>query len=859
MNVLRRWRLALRIAGRELRRSRGVTILVVALVALPLIGVCAYFTVTATSEFSPEERIARALGGADGRITSVPVPDVPLTEQVSAGEARLTTALGPGSDPEPLLETRAVVGAGNRDVSVALHAFAETATTSPLFGLVEGRAPEPEREIGLSVAVAGRLGVAPGETVRLSAGGRDAVVSGLYADRIDTASAFVIVPLTPSVLAAVDPVVSAGGDVSLVWLVRGEPGALAAAGETVLDRAGVLSRIEETPVLEVLGVFLAVLAEIAVVTCAAFAVVARRQRRTHGLLAVVGAEPRQRVSIAYATGVLCGCLAVAVGVPAGVLAAWALLPVFEDRADQDWGALTIPYGLLLIIALFAVLATTISSVLVGRPAAVARPLDALHGRDVVAARAGTARRFTALGLVVAGVALLGLGFTAGPGPAVLGGALIVLGCGFGLTVVLAALVRGHRGPLWFRLVLRDASMATARPSALATAIAGIVMFTTTAAFLLTGLARQSTGYVPSTVEGTAVFSADQPLDRETAAVAAAKLGMPGTGVFREVIYPAERGGLPGFVQADSTLRRCLDQSLRGGSQNVSVDECAKQTGFSLTAPVVAAAAPSALPALIGRPPDATESAAFDTGAALVLNPALRDDTGKVTLRPGAVDGVGGATSLPEPGRTEERRHTLPAVVVGNQQTQLAPMVLLSEASAERYGLKPRGDVSMLFRGSSIPTPGLEDEVRSLLLRGTAGAGELTVERGDPKPRTIMAVNQIAAGVAVALSLAIVITGVALAAGESRGDFAVLAAVGADPRLRRRIAAGQAGLVAISGAVIGIAAGYAAAASSLHAERSGWTLTPVLFSVGGSLLLVAVALIAARQLTSARLPVPRVME
>ncbi|MFD6067280.1 FtsX-like permease family protein [Amycolatopsis lurida] len=859
MKVLRRWRLALRIAGRELRRSRGVTVLIVTLVALPLIGVSGYFTVTATAEFSPEERIARALGGADGRITSIPVPDVPLAKQVSDGEARLAETLGRGSDPEPLLETRAVVGAGDRDVSVALHAFADNATTAPLFGPAAGRAPKSEREIGLSLAVAERLGVTPGETVRLSAGGRDAVVSGLYVDRIDTASAFAIVPLGPSVLAAVDPVVRSGGDVSLVWLVRGDPGALAATGETVLDRAGVLSRIEETPVLEVLGVFFAVLAEIAVVTCAAFAVVARRQRRTHGLLAVVGAEPRQRVSIAYATGVLCGCLAVAAGVPAGILAGWALLPVLEARAEQDWGALTVPYGFLLIVALFAVCATTAGSVLVGRSAAVARPLDALHGRDVVAARAGTGRRLTAAGLVVAGVVLLGLGFTAGPGPAVLGGALIVLGCGFGLAAVLSALVRNHRGPLWFRLVLRDASMATARPSALATAIAGIVMFTTTAAFLLTGLARQPTGYVPSTVEGTAVFAADQRLDRETTAVAAAKLGMPGTGTFREVIYPAERGGLPGFVQADSTLRRCLDQSLAVGSQNVSVDECARKTGFSLTAPVVAAAAPAALTALIGRPPDPAEAAAFDAGAALVLNPALRDDTGKITLRPGSVDGAGGATSVPEPGRTGERRHTLPAVVVGNQQTQLAPMVLLSEATAERYGLAPRGDVSTLFRGSSIPAPGIEDEVRSLLLRGTAGAGELTVERGDPKPRTIMAVNQIAAGVAVALSLAIVITGVALAAGESRGDFAVLAAVGADPRLRRRIAAGQAGLVAISGAVIGLAAGYAAAASSLHAERSGWTLTPLLFSVGGSSLLVAVALIAAWWLTSARLPAPRVME
>ena len=67
-----RWRLALRIARREALRHRVRTLLVLAMVGLPITAVVAAGTLLATRDVTPVEALPRTLGAADVRITGRP-------------------------------------------------------------------------------------------------------------------------------------------------------------------------------------------------------------------------------------------------------------------------------------------------------------------------------------------------------------------------------------------------------------------------------------------------------------------------------------------------------------------------------------------------------------------------------------------------------------------------------------------------------------------------------------------------------------------------------------------------------------------------------------------------------------------
>src|SRR5690606_28785494 len=75
-------------------------------------------------------------------------------------------------------------------------------------------------------------------------------------------------------------------------------------------------------------------------------------------------------------------------------------------------------------------------------------------------------------------------------------------------------------------------------------------------------------------------------------------------------------------------------------------------------------------------------------------------------------------------------------------------------------------------------------------------------------------------VAAALVVGLGATGisVALAAAESRPDLATLGAVGASPAVRRRVAAGQAGVIAVIGGTLGALTGLMLGRALVIAEK-----------------------------------------
>ncbi|MBC7292316.1 MAG: ABC transporter permease, partial [Actinotalea sp.] len=140
------------------------------------------------------------------------------------------------------------------------------------------------------------------------------------------------------------------------------------------------------------------------------------------------------------------------------------------------------------------------------------------------------------------------------------------------------------------------------------------------------------------------------------------------------------------------------------------------------------------------------------------------------------------------------------------------------------------------------------------------AGTVFVEPLEPFGGANLTQLVLAAAAAV---VALGATGIAvgLAAVESRPDLATLAAVGAEPRTRRRFSATQAGLVAGLGTVVGTVAGVALGVVLVLARLPGYESPPVvvlpwatlgLQVLGIPLLAVAVGWVAVR----ANLPLTR---
>jgi putative ABC transport system permease protein len=100
--------------------------------------------------------------------------------------------------------------------------------------------------------------------------------------------------------------------------------------------------------------------------------------------------------------------------------------------------------------------------------------------------------------------------------------------------------------------------------------------------------------------------------------------------------------------------------------------------------------------------------------------------------------------------------------------------------------------------------------------------------------------------------------VGLATSEMRDDLSTLAAVGAGPRLRRRIAAAQAGLIVGIGALLGVAGGIAPAAGLVAFRRDLEWHVPWLPLVITVLVAPALAVAATALLTRPRLILVRRM-
>ncbi|MFL6004540.1 MAG: ABC transporter permease, partial [Nocardioides sp.] len=406
MRRLRTWRPLLRLAWRDAVRSKGRSTLVLAMIALPVLGVVAADVVMQTSDVNAREGLARELGAADARVSfqkgiNRVRQGVDPDRGSSMGSRRGKAPLLAVGDVEKALgrevhATEVRDGAGRVPVDKGVASVAVTQLdlgdplTDGIFEVEEGRVPGAEDEVVINQALASRGSFAVGDALEMGGRGTFTVVgigeSSSYRD-------------FPVVVGPSDDL-AGGTQRSRTLLVDAGPvtwsdvRALNAIGGTVLSRAVILDPPpnSELPAavrmsqgtddaLLAVGALIVVMALIEVVLLAgpAFAVGARRQSRVLALMAATGGTPQQTRRAVLASGIVLGGLGAALGVVLGVVLAFVAMPVVQRFSNMWLGPFEVPWLHLLGIASFGLVSALLAAVV---PAWIA------SRQDVVAVLAG---------------------------------------------------------------------------------------------------------------------------------------------------------------------------------------------------------------------------------------------------------------------------------------------------------------------------------------------------------------------------------------------------------------------------------------------------------------------------------------
>ncbi|TCO45998.1 putative ABC transport system permease protein [Kribbella antiqua] len=812
------WGPPLRIARRTTRKSLGRTFLVACLIGLPVLAATWMGVVFKTS--SPEgENLARIeIGQADarldvtqyGKLAALPgEPSLMSSEPAPAEGAEQPVRVPATFDPTPLLPggstvARAFVDAGMVEIrgpqantSVSLVVGDGTSQlTQGTVKLDQGRLPATKSEIAVSPSLAKQLGLgAPTGTVT-SATGKSYAVVGI-ARTMSTPSAETIFAAPDTALRAADPGTSVRYLVKLPASADAKTLAkqLPDQGLFLLPRANIVDPPPDPygGTSGDLGPYAAMalvigfgILEIILLAGTAFAVGARRQTRELGLVMAAGGTPRDVRRIVLLQGLFAGL----VGVIGGLAVATALVlagkPVWEEMTSAIFTGWQIPWTSVVLIALLGLLAGLAAAVVPAIAAARQTPMAALAGR--FATTTGSARvRVPAVVLLVGGMVcvFIGSGLIAAAlkeaqrsrpeatvtptGPI----ALVLLGITAtiaALVWMLPSLVAKFAGfarvlPLSARLAVRDAARHRHRTGPATAAIMMAVAGTAAVAFAASnGIAAEAKGYTPIAKHGDAVVHFENvPYSQSTEQKVAALLPVRHTYRLATVSLPDAKTNEWGYLP---TLYAMSPVDSQG-------------TSYSLGLLAVD-------PAFIARFDEYGAKAADELRAGKVVLPNWNGQ--KVDLY---TDGEAGESS---PART------LDAAATGAPPniSFLRDNALISNETAAKVGTVTTFEVQ--YELTREPT---EDELAAVA-RLLGNDDVLKVERGFQSPARMFMIGILVAATVVTL-LGVAIS-VSLSAAEGRADLATLAAIGAQPRRRRNLAAAQAWVLGQFGCLLGVGVG-----------------------------------------------------
>ncbi|MFI7896106.1 FtsX-like permease family protein [Streptomyces sp. CACIS-1.16CA] len=574
MSPLPGWRAAFRIARRDAARAKGRSALVVAMIALPVLGVTAADLTYRSALPTKAEELTAELGSADARFMSTSVGPVKL-QQMPDGINWSTPEGAPDPTPEEQakpVDVPAAFPEGSRYLTersvpasvTTRHGIADTEVSelrisdAMLRGRIEltdGTYPRKPDEIAATSDFVKAAGLSIGDSVTVRGPELTYTLTGtvelpadLRADALYALPGSVIDPWQKA--ADRDKTILPPQPSDPKWLVKGPAGAgvtwqdiLAAneRGVVVKSRQVALNPPPDSEVpmssmssgysteaettAAVLTVAAMAVLEIVLLAGPAFAVGARRSRRQLGLVGSCGGSRGQVRAVVLAGGAVLGAVGAVAGVGAGFGLTALFRPMIEDFTGNRFGELTVrPWEILGIAALglvTGVLAALAPAIVAGRQSV----LESLTGRR------GTRRSSRVLPVIgvialTAGVGVAVYGGVAGDTVFVAGGSVLaelgVLAC---IPVIVGFLGRLGRGlPLTPRMALRDAARNRGRTApAVAAVMAAVAGSVAIATYTSSSAAQHAYDFEPNLTPGTVALAAsgigaDAELPRSRAAV-----------------------------------------------------------------------------------------------------------------------------------------------------------------------------------------------------------------------------------------------------------------------------------------------------------------------------------------------------
>lgn len=835
-----RWRVALRIARRDAARHKGRTALVVAMVALPLLAGTAMISLIRSTMPTPAGEIAATLGPSAQ--AEIAVADCRPYLQDATGFAGGCDA-DDDQEVTPLDRESVEQVLGVSDVAPRWHVGADLVTgtaaiddqwvveveraevLAEIAETVDGRLPTQPGEAALVPGLARRLGATIGDTVMLQQKDESVEVEvvGLLDPR-SHASAAVLSSTVPAAWRLDEP----------TWLVLGaEPvtwDQVVAAndqGWQVFSRAVALDPppIDQTPYgqtfpdssyasLQTVGLVGAVVAmgllEIVLLIGPAFAVGAKRSARQLALTAAAGGSPADLRRIVLASGFVAGAAAAVLGIGLGAVLLVIGTTIANRTMDSGYLALVLPVGELAALALVGLLLGVGAAWLPARAAARCDVTESLAGRR------GDPRPARGIGRLGAALAVLGLlvmllgAVTHRPEALVAG--VVTLEIGVVMTSGAIVVGMGRLAPrlgVAGRFAVRDAVRHRSRTAPAVAAVLAAVAAAAAGGIYLQGqiTADQAAWTELSASPGLVLqWSGDDLTDSERAVTDALSQIASQIDVEDAVLIHAAWAPPEGSVDGSEadvapTMSDVYDVMVYGTSDpelacpesNGSTDpRCS--IGFGVSHPTASLSLPGTL----------IDDGTFMTAAGLE---GWRDAAetlahGGVVVELFATWSDGSAHLVGRaPGLSEDPEQAVVLPAYGAPWLIPTYATVLSPEAAEDIGVTPvvvGGLVTTAFELDQAEVDRLNGLVREI-------SPYLSLTADRPRPEGVP-IGLVLLAVASVVALAAVGLSVGLAGADTRPDMATLAAVGAPPSVRRRVAAAQAGVIAGAGAVLGVLTG-----------------------------------------------------
>lgn len=816
------WRPALRLAWRDAWKSKGRSILVLFMIALPVLAVTAASVVQATADVSSLEGVERTMGSAQARVQATggsavlqaPDPGSGMWTQTGSGEAstpaELAEALG-GRDFITIADGHADIPLGDRRVTaLATEVELNSPLAEGLFDLRVGELPARPGEAVVNDSFAER-GVAIGDALEVL--GHDVTVVGIGRDAEHRKDLTVISP--PGSFGDK----FTGDRVAPDWLVGGDPvlwsdvlalnklGALVHSRAVLADPPPVVEMAERMGYDTGRGLYITVAAlvitmallEVVLLAGPAFAVGARRQARNLALMAASGGTPRQARRVVLASGIVLGGLAALIGAVLGVPLGLVLLPVVQRFSNAWFGPVDVNWLVVSIVAAFGLLSALLAAVV---------PAWLASRQDVVAVLSGRrgdpppSPRTPVLGVLLlgAGIGLCVAGvrrghlfnfYEAGQYAIAFGAVVSVFGMIFIVPLVVTLLARLSGSlPLVMRYAARDAARHRTRTvpaiAAVAATVAGVVAL---------GIANTSdekqnretytrslpmdTGliniYPTESMDGSAsVPPSQQTWDRAQAIVRAQA--------------PEIDTELVEGLRFASNANAFIHVSLSVPSAEMLLSGWGGTLGSDLLVGEV-------VPGFLEVDDEGGARAALQAGKAVVLtdHPVNLDE---VTVTMERWDGEGDETA-------STSSLTWPAHFVETDAEMPPTQAIIPAALAAELD-RPVETVALYLGGeiSKDQEQAIREEVT-----GLDANAYLIVERGYETPDEIFILLLVLFTLGGVLMLGGTLTATFLALSDARPDLATLSAVGAAPRSRRGVAASYTLVVGFVGGVLGALVGF----------------------------------------------------